>query len=144
MRTSLLSAIALLLLVLSVACGGGKGATPTPSAPEGCAELETGVFLCAKDPPLLPPGATALSGYFELLSNEDTGLVVGLPLTAAQSTTVGIGFYSYSGATGWTGTIGAITLAENGSVLQGAFPRVPENLIVLRWPGGEDTASPGS
>jgi hypothetical protein len=123
------------LALLAAACGGGSEATPTPTIPEGCAELQEGIYLCAKNPPMLPPGATALSGYYEVRSNDqNTGLVVGLPLSSPQTSTLDLGYYSFSDSTGWTGTIGGINLAQNGTVLEGTFPNVPANIIVLYWP----------
>jgi hypothetical protein len=111
------------------------------TAPPGCAELATGVFGCKATPPLLPPGATALSEYYELQSTEDTGLSVTLALFQAQTSTVDIGYYTYSSDGGWAGTVGAIALVADGAMLQGFFPSVPANVIVLRWPGAASPAA---
>lgn len=122
--------------MLVAACNVGDDATITPTTTENCVEPQEGVFLCAADPPMVPPGASVLSGYFEVRSDEDTALVVGLPLTTPQSSEVDIGYYTYSSDGGWTGIIGGIRLVESGTVLEGTFPYVPENIIVLRWPQG--------
>lgn len=128
----------LLALVASIAgvvmsCGGDD-AEPTSATTAVRIQVAEGVFAQKAEPPPLPPGSIAISDYFTFEAVDDSGVVIGLPLSAPQNSTVDLGYYSYVNGE-WGGVIGAISLEQGGTILQGVFPNVPENLIALRTSG---------
>lgn len=126
------------LLVFLGACGGDGGPpeptpTPAPSYPGPTFEVAEGVLAHIDQPPPLPEGAMAISRYYVFQSLDDTGVGIGVAIDPPQTTTAGLGFFTYSDGE-WTGINGGITLKENGTVLEGLFPAVPRNAVVLVWP----------
>jgi len=130
----------LIAAAVTAGCGGSNGATsPTPSPTTGSVEVAPGVFAREETAPPAPAGATVLSSYYVFDSTQDTAVVIGVPLTQQQGADSQAGFFTYTPNAGWTGVICAISLKEGGAVLEGAFPKVPSNLMVLIWPGGQGT-----
>ena len=127
-------------MLLGVACSGDDSddSTLTPTVmPE--TEVAPGVFIHTETSPPPPTGATALSEYYVFRSTDaGTGVVVGAALNAPQSESVDLGFYTYDEFGQWNGVIGVIQLLEDGTVLKGAFPEVPANVMVLFWPEGKE------
>ena len=122
-------------MLTAVACSSDGPAAPsaTTQLPTAQFEIAPGVLARYATPPELPGQAIALSDFLVFEAQVDSPLVVGFPLTEPQMETTEVGFYSVENGV-WSGIIGAISLEEDGTVLQAVLPSVPPNAIVLRFP----------
>jgi hypothetical protein len=80
-----------------------------------------------------PPGLEAASDFIVFEVNEPAPAVIGLPLFEAAQDESLLGFYTYVGGE-WT-RVADVTLRQSGTIAEGDFSVVPQNLVVLRVVG---------
>ena len=123
--------LAIIPLLLLVACGGGSSATPTPKD-VGAAALEGAHIV--DPPPSLPNGAVPLTYYYVFDSTPSLAtplltLSIITPLPAGDKAT----WYTYTNNQ-WTAVMQAFPGGGNDPTVQATFSPRPDNIVVLAEP----------